>query len=322
MKQNNRTFKSVLALLLLASMTLGATACKDSTTDTPEAIATAATTTTAVTEVQIPEPLADPIEALKSQPEVVSLKQYEGQLPIDTVGYELTFTSGELKIAAELILPADFKTGGTSLIFYYPEVGLSMNETAAMFVSNRVGIVRLYARGYGNSEGMRDMGGEDIADALTLFALCEKAGLTANRRLYAAGSSEGSITALRMAEEVGDKLSGVAVIDLISDLEKFCEARGEGVTSLTESLVGGTAADLPDEYKRRSAVYFADKIGCPVLLAEYKDHPLCPVEQVDLLEDALVQANKPCERYTIDALGSDFIGEAGQKLLSWIASHA
>lgn len=319
MKQNDRILKTLLVLLLLAGMTLGSVACNDSEPDTGRAETTTTATTTA------PEPpaqLADPIETLKSQPEVVSLEQYGGQMPVDTVGYELTFTSGELKIAAEIILPVDYKTNGASLIFYYPEVGISISETAATFVSKRIGVVRLYARGNGNSEGMRDVGGEDLADALTLFSLCEKAGLTANRRVYAAGSSEGSVTALRMAAEVGDKLSGVAVIDLISDLEKFCEARGEGVTALTESLVGGTAAEMPDEYKKRSAVYFADQIGCPVLLAEYKDHPLCPVEQVDLLEDALKQAGKPYERFTSNTLSSDFVGEGGQKLLSWIASHA
>lgn len=316
MKQNNRVFKTLLALLLISSMTLGVTACKDDDTGTVE-------TTTGVTAApETPDSLADPIDKLKSQPEVVSLTQYSGELPADTVGYEMTFTSNGVQLCADIVLPASYKTNGASLIFYYPEVGLSINETAVLLVSKRVGVVRLYTRGFGNSEGMRDMGGEDLTDALTLFSLCEKAGLTANRRLYAAGSSEGSIIALRMAAEVGDKLRGVAVINLISELEKLCEARGEGMTALAESLVGGTAEEMPEAYRMRSAVYFAEEIDCSVLFMEYKDHPLCPTEQVDLLEDALKAASKPYERYTMEGIGSDFIGEGGQKLLSWIASHA
>lgn len=322
MKKNERILKTLLALLLVASMTLSATACNQETPDATDG-QTQTTTTTAPKQNDEPKTTADLIKSLKNQPEVISLTEYSGEMPIDTVGYELIFKSGELKIAAEIILPVDFKTNGASLLFYYPEISVNtISAVANMFVSKRVGVVRLYGRGYGNSEGMRDMGGEDLADALTLFSLCEKAGMTANRRVYAAGSSEGSITALRMASELGDKLRGVAVIDLISDLEKFCEARGDGVTALTESLVGGTAEEMPDAYQLRSAVFFADKIESSLLLMEYKDNPLFPTEQVDLLEDAVKDAGGNCERYTIEALGSDFVGDAGQKLLSWIASHA
>lgn len=324
------TIKTLLTLLLSGSITISMIACNTPTEDSVGDTTTSSapvTTTSAITTDSKPEPPApvSPMETLAKLPGVVSLTRYEGEMPADTVGYEIIFHSGEngeLKIAADIVLPVGFEKGNASLIFYFPEVGLTMRDVAHLLVSRRIGVVRFYARGTGNSEGIGDVGGTEMIDALTLFSLCEEAGLTANRRNYVAGSSSGSINALRMAAELGEKVDGVSVTNVVSDLAKYLDARGGNLLASHAALIGGTAEEIPEAYQLRSACYFADRFKCPVLFIEYTENTqFFPTEQYDLLEDALKNANIPYERYKISDSGSDFVGEAGQKMLSWIASH-
>ena len=328
MKKAKCVCKRVLAGLLVCVSLFNVWACtdetgsnKNSSSDSQEEATPQVTTTTGKQE---PQPVADPIDALSKLEGVISLTEYSGNLNSQTVAYQLVFASGEnkeLEISAELILHKEFVKNDASLMFYYPEVSnMAINDVANMFVSKKVGVVRLFARGFGGSQGMRDLGGNDLSDALTLFSLCEKAGLTEGRRIYAAGSSEGSITALRMAEQLGDKLSGVSAVDLISDVEEYCKYRGEAIAALFDSLIG-TQEDMTNAYRVRSACYFVHEIKCPVLLIEYKDHPAFPKEQYDLFETAMNNAAVDYERYTVDAIKSDYVGDSGKILLSWIASH-
>ena len=324
------TIKSLLTLVLAGSITFSMIACNTSQSDsegssqTASATTTTTTSTTANSKPQPPAP-ASPMETLAKLPGVVSLTRYTGEMPADTVGYEIIFHSGEngeLKIAADIVLPVNFEKGNASLIFYFPEVGLTKKDVARLLVSRRIGVVRFHMRGTGNSEGISDVGGTEMIDALTLFSLCEEAGLTANRRNYVAGSSSGSIKALRMAAELGDAVDGVSVTNIVSDLAKYFDARGENFIISHAALIGGTAAEMPEAYQLRSACYFADKFKCPVLFIEYtKNTQFFPTEQYDLFEEALKNANVTYERYKINDKGSDFVGEAGQKMLSWIESH-
>ncbi len=268
-----------------------------------------------------PEPAkTDPITALKALPQVVSVTPCETGVE-DAAAYDLKFTSddGELTIAAQLILPKDYFSSDAPLLYYFPEISWETRDLANGFVSEKLGVVRLFARGQGGSEGVRDLGGEDIADAVRLIRLCEESGISEGRRCYAAGSSEGSITALRLASLEAENLSGVAVVNVISDLAGLCEARGEGITAFAESLVGGSITDCPEEYQRRSAVTFADKLKIPVLLVDYANHPQFPAEQSDGLEQALRESGGNVQRYTVNKLSSDFTGEALAKLHEWLA---
>lgn len=269
----------------------------------------------------IPDPpKTDPIAVLKALPQVVSVIQCETDSE-EASAYDMKFISddGELTISAQLILPKDYFSTDASLLYYFPEISWEMQDIVHGFVSEKLGVVRLFARGQGDSEGMRDLAGEDIADAVRLMRLCERSGISEGRRCYAAGSSEGSITALRLASLESQNLSGVAVVNVISDLAGFCETGGHNISTLVETLVGGSITDFPEKYQQRSALNFADKIKIPVLLIDYADHPQFPVEQSDGLERVLRESGGNVQRYTVKELSSDFTGEALAKLHMWLA---
>jgi dipeptidyl aminopeptidase/acylaminoacyl peptidase len=75
--------------------------------------------------------------------------------------------------------------------------------------------------------------------------------------------------------------------------------------------IGGTPEEAPQEYRKRSALYQARRITCPVLVIHGMDDPIVPVEQAYLLKDELAGAGIPCESLIIpDATHGIFTGRS------------
>ena len=123
------------------------------------------------------------------------------------------------------------------------------------------------------------------------------------------------------AEDTEKRISGCAVVDVISDLPAFGEFRGEGVQKLFASLIGKTYEEAPEEYDLRSAVKFSKKLDRPILMLHFLQTPIVSVEQTDAFYDLIKDANKECTYHKIDALSGDFQGESLQRLLSWINKY-
>ena len=264
----------------------------------------------------------DTVEALANLDEVVSLEKVPFSSPIeDALAYKMRFRANDLTVAAEIVLPADYRDTAKPypVLLYFPEVGMFVDDLAVNYAANGVIVVRLYARGFGDSEGTRDMGGpDDLRDAKMLLSICERADFLKNSKFFVAGSSEGSITAMRLlAEDDAHRLSGCAVTDAVTDLHSFALSRGAAVAHLIAGLVGGSYEEAPEEYALRSAVTFPEKLDRPLLLLRYTQNPLFPATQAEGLRD-LLQDREDFTYENINALESDFAGKGLAKLLSWI----
>jgi len=241
------------------------------------------------------------------------------------VAYKVMYETEYGKIAADVVLPDDYTNENKqyTVLIYFPQVRTYIESLASNYALNDIIVIRPYARGNGDSEGTRDSGGaKDLADAQKLLKIFDSASFIENSKIFVAGSSEGSITALRLfAEDTEKRISGCAVVDVISDLAAYAEFRGDGITNLMASLIGKTYEEAPQEYELRSAVNFCQKIDRPLLLLHYTQSPFFPVEQADALYNSLKNTNNDCTYNKIDALSSDFTGESQQRLLSWINQH-
>lgn len=160
---------------------------------------------------------------------------------------------------------------------------------------------------------------ESLASNLEIY---DSASFIENAKIFVAGSSEGSVNALRLlAEDTEKRISGCAVVDVIADLPAYGVFRGEGVQKLFVSLIGKTYEEAPDEYDLRSAVKFSEKLDRPILLLHFLQSPIMSVEQTDALYDLIKDTNEDCTYHKIDALSTDFSGESLQRLLSWINKY-
>lgn len=210
-----------------------------------------------------------------------------------------------------------------TVLIYFPQLNITIEELASKYALNGIIVIRPYARGYDASEGVRDLGGEnDLLDAKKLLEIFDLASFIKNSKIFVAGSSEGSINALRLfAEDSSKRISGCAVIDVISDLPAFSEFRGEGIKNLFTSLIGKSYEESIEEYDLRSAVKFSQKLDRPILILHYLQSPLISVEQTDALYNLIKDTNLDCSYYKIDELSADFQGESAQRLLSFINKY-
>ncbi len=269
------------------------------------------------------EDIIDTMEKLTEVDGVIGItKQTFSSQIRGAVAYQVLYESVNGKLSVDVVLPDDYSDEGRkyTVLIYYPQVKTFIETLATNFALNDIIVIRPYERGFGESEGIRDLGGEnDLVDANALINILDKTSFVENSKIFIAGAGTGSINALRlMAEDTSNRISGCAVIDSITDLHLYCEFRGDGVTSLVTALIGNSYDEAPEEYNLRSAVKFTEKLDRPVLLLHYLQSPMFSVEHTDTFYDILSQTNDECTYNKLDESSSDFQGESLKRLLSWI----
>jgi len=268
--------------------------------------------------------MIDTVEKLTNVDGVLSVTEQAVSSKIKgVVAYKILYESKNGKLSADVVLPVDYENekSGYSVLVYYPQIATTIDSLASSYALNGVIVVRPYARGYGESEGVRDLGGEkDLFDSKRLLDIISSANFVKNSKIFVAGSSEGSVTALRLFAE-DKRVSGCAVIDVISDLKEYSDFRGDGIKKLFSALIGKTYEEAPEEYDLRSAVKFSEKLDRPLLIMHYTQSPIMSVEQTDSIYGLTKDTNKDCFYHKIDALSADFLGESLQRLLSWMNKY-
>ena len=257
--------------------------------------------------------------------DVISVDKLTVESVVDVDAFRLMFRSGDEAIAANIVMPSDYVNGTKHpVLLYFPEAAYKVESLAYNYALNGVAVVRMYARGFGDSEGVRDLGGDgDLDAAQTLLRICDSAHYVKNSKIFVVGSSEGSITALRLtASDENNRIAGCAITDMITDLPAFIETRGEDIQMLCEYLIGNTYEEATEEYDKRSAVTFSNRFTeIPLLLIAYTQNEFFPVEQAETFYTLLKDSNKDCSYYEMDILMSDFGGEGLLRLLSWVNKY-
>ena len=262
------------------------------------------------------------IEDMQKLDDVISVERLEFSADIKgAVAYKMIFKSGELKIAADIVLPKDYAEKGSKypVLFYFPTAQALIENLASGYATNGICVVRMYERGFGESEGSRDFGGEDLADAQKLIEICDSTEFMKDSKMFVAGASSGSIIAMRLiSEDSARRLSGCAVSDVIADLKSYADFRGESIQNLFARQIGGTYEDMPEEYEKRSAMSFYKKLDRPMLIIHYEQSPLCQAEQTDQLHGLVYRYNAACLYKKYDLAKSDFVGESLDLLVMFI----
>lgn len=285
--------------------------------------------------VQLPDSPSDQDEPqpTKTIANVEDMVWIEGVLSIEklefsntiygVVAYQvLCHAADGTQLAMEIILPDDYTDAATDypVLFYCPQIGWSLDELAMLYARYGYIVIRPYKRGYGQSEGMRDLGGAgDISDAQTLLHICDSAGFLQNKKMFLLGSSEGATIALRLfAQDDARRFEGCAVVDVITDMHAYGEMRGESIMELQHRLIGNTYEEAPEEYELRSPLYFYERLDRPMLLLCYTQSPFISVESIDLFYERLCTVNPDVTYHKLDALSADFSHPGHSYLMSWL----
>jgi dipeptidyl aminopeptidase/acylaminoacyl peptidase len=207
--------------------------------------------------------------------------------------YKFNYLSDGLKIEGYLSVPLSVeKTQKPGKCAMYNHGGnrdygkLENNTTAPMcVVCDRIVIASQY-RGCGGSEGEDHFGGDDLNDVIKLIDLCENTFSFIDMDDFCVlGASRGGVMTYPAARK-DSRIKRIITIGAVSDLIESYEARDDMKDVLKETI-GFTPEENPEEYKKRSAVYWADEINIPVLIFHAKHDPLVPYGQAEKLYEIL-----------------------------------
>lgn len=135
-------------------------------------------------------------------------------------------------------------------------------------VTGRV-VVGCELRGDNGSEGIDEFGGDELHDVFRLIDLCENKFSFVNMDDFCVlGVSRGGMETYMTARE-DKRVKKIIVAGGVSDLISVYNERDD-MQEILRSCIGGTPEEKPEDYKKRSAVYWADEIKIPVLLIHSK----------------------------------------------------
>ena len=288
-------------------------------------------------------PVVDPpeqqhtiVEDLSHIPGVIAVEGIAGltvsgykayQMLYETPYKSLTGQMATLQIAADIILPVDYEDTEYPIILYFadrvtkadyiPEV----NKLCETFCKENAIVIRIYARGQGNSKGASKAWGGDFADVTNLLNILDHSLFLKNLPVYAVGSGVGSIAVLRLAAtDTGNRVRGCAVTNPIADLKAYIDSVDEDTAAYMMQLIRQASYDKkPEEYHLRSAVSFAQELRVPLLVIDSAVAPAPYPAQTGLLTAKLTELGKTYQTVTVPSDTANFFGgDIVTALFDWI----
>ena len=193
--------------------------------------------------------------------------------------YEFRYTCDGYEIIAYISIPTDtIKSGKPRKCILFARGGhwnygsVEPDYLASMSaVSDRI-VVACEIRGGNGVEGIDEFGGDEMHDVYKLIDLCDKEFDFVNMDDFCIiGGSRGGITTY-MAARNDKRVKRIVVAGGVSDLISVYNER-EDMREMLCGCIGGTPEEKPEEYKKRSALYWADEIKIPVLIIHSKGDP-------------------------------------------------
>lgn len=111
-------------------------------------------------------------------------------------------------------------------------------------------------------------------------------------KLILDGASMGGTAALTFAAVRPDLIDGVCSQNGSANLIEF-ETRAAGIQDAIQAAYGGTRAEVPLEYKKRSAEYWPERLGMPVAIQAGGKDDVVPAASVLRLAGVLQKIGKP-----------------------------
>lgn len=269
----------VISLWLLASCSQDGTTSTDELPDTSQ-------NTSEYTEIKTVYPTP---ESLRDAEDIVSLEKaeytafasmdmsafpeevqdlYRGIMD-NTVTYQVLYKVDGCTVSAYISVPTHienpplviYNRGGNGNFGANAAEGIAMYSyyTECVFIASNY-------RETDPGTGKDEFGGDDVHDVVFWIDLADELGFVDREQIYMIGESRGGMqTCLALLEDDENIIRAAACVSGVYDLVHTCEFRDDMREMLTRRI-GGTPEELPEEYARRSAVTFAEKLDTPILL--------------------------------------------------------
>jgi pimeloyl-ACP methyl ester carboxylesterase len=142
--------------------------------------------------------------------------------------------------------------------------------------------------------------------------------------ILAGGSWGGFLTLLGLGMQPERWSLGIAAVP-VADYVLAFEDEMEPLKAMDRDLFGGSPGEIPDNYRERSPITYAERVRVPVFIIGGENDPRCPIRQIDRYVERLEQLGKPHQYYRFDAgHGSQVIEETirqTEMMLAFAAAH-
>lgn len=176
-------------------------------------------------------------------------------------------------------------------------------------------------RGNCGGTGQEEFGGADVNDVLRLIDIALELPGTFKGGVYMAGHSRGGMMTYRCCA-LDDRIVAASIGAGVADCVDMYNRREDSMKQVFLELVGGTPEQLPEEYRKRSAVCWADKIKPPVLICQGDDDWRVDISQARRMGEELQKYGK---EYKLEIFGRADHSLKGTSyfpdVIAWFRAH-
>ncbi len=201
--------------------------------------------------------------------------------------YSFDYDVNGTSVEGYISIPIDCNTENPYKCLLYNRGGnanighLSDTDTARIAnETNRIVIATQYRT---NDE----FGGKDLNDVIKLIDLCEGFDFADITDFAVAGVSRGGMMTY-MAARADNRIKRIISISGVSDLTAAYHDRDD-MKKVLNNFIGGSPMDLPEEYKNRSAICWADEIKAPTLIIHSTDDKQVSYSQAEEMYKMLLE---------------------------------
>jgi len=183
--------------------------------------------------------------------------------------YRIRYISDDYEVIGYVAAPSDFMKQNYPIVIYNRGGNrnfgrLTPNEIILAALQGSIVLGSQY-RGNAGGTGMEQLGGDDINDVLRLIDISESFEFAQQGGVYMFGASRGGMMTY-IASRLDDRIVAAAVWATNSNVFEAFHERELTMQRTYIDLVGGTPEELPEEFERRSAIFWANELQAPFLI--------------------------------------------------------
>ncbi len=245
--------------------------------------------------------------------------------------FKIRYHSEGLKIEGFIAKPNQFKLSKLPAIIFCRGGNQSygMLNTFQLKMINELslkGFVVLASQLRGNisSEGVDEFGGKDVNDILKLIDIAKNLDFVDENNIHVLGYSRGGMNTYQVSK-LTDNINSIAVVGAPTNKFESIKFRENMYHNVYKPLFGDTISNR-DEYVKRSAIYWHDKINEPLLILHGTDDTRVALEEAKQLIDSLKASNRKDFKFKIFEGGnhtlSNVINERDSLIINWFKTHS
>ena len=210
--------------------------------------------------------------------------------------FKIKYLSDGLKVVGFIVKPKHITSKLPVLIYNrggnreFGKITERKLKYLSYLASNQYIVIASQYRGNDGGQGQEEFGGKDVNDILNLMPLAKSLTFADSRNTVMLGYSRGGMMAYLTIKE-GIDIKAAAVVGGLTDINQTYSERGEAMQNVIDELVGYDK----NEFNKRSAYYWPEKINVPVLILHGGNDWRVNVSQAEKLSKKLKEAGKTHE---------------------------